>query len=67
MLQAKKTRPNPAKEQAIKELIAQPKKRLNVEIDEDVYTRLKVAVAKDKTSISALVSEWVIEYLSNKK
>lgn len=64
MLQAKKNRPNPAKEQAIKELIAQPKKRLNVEIDEDIYTRLKVAVAKDKTSISALVSEWVNEYLS---
>lgn len=67
MLKAKQTRPNPAKEQAIKELIAQPKKRLNVEIDEEIYTRLKVAVAKDKTSISALVSEWVNEYLSNQK
>jgi hypothetical protein len=66
MLQAKKSRPNPAKEQAIKELIAQPKKRLNVEIDEAIYTRLKVAVAADKTSISALVSNWVNEYLSNK-
>ncbi len=64
MLKVKQTRANPAKEQAIKELIAQPKKRLNVEIDEAIYTRFKVAVAKDKTSISALVSEWVNEYLS---
>jgi len=66
MLKVKEAKSNPAKEQTIKELIAQPKKRLNVEIDESVYTRFKVAVAKDKTSISALVSEWVNEYLSNK-
>ena len=38
MLKPKKTTTSPAKEQAIKELIAKPKKRLNVELETDVYT-----------------------------
>jgi predicted CopG family antitoxin len=38
-------------------------KRLNVEVDDKVYEKLKIKVIKDKTTISEKVRELIQKYL----
>lgn len=43
----------------------QPKKRLNVEIEAELYTRIKLKATEEGRSISAVTRDLLIEYLSN--
>jgi predicted CopG family antitoxin len=41
-------------------------KRLNVEVDDKTYEKLKIKVIKDKTSISEKIRELIDKYLERK-
>lgn len=42
-----------------------PKKRLNVEIEAELYQRIKLKATEEGRSISAVTRDLFIEYLSN--
>ncbi len=59
----KSSRTNKAKEEALKDVQAQPMKQLNVQIPEEALHRLKVKATMEKTTVSKLVNEWVSRYI----
>ena len=62
-LAAKKSRDTDQKTAAIADVTKEPLKRLNVNLPESVMKQFKAKAAMDGKEMSALVSEWINQYL----
>ena len=62
-LAAKKNRETDQKTAAIADVTKEPLKRLNVNLPESVMKQFKAKAAMDGKEMSALVSEWINQYL----
>lgn len=62
-LAAKKSRDTDQKTAAIADVTKEPLKRLNVNLPESMMKQFKAKAAMDGKEMSALVSEWINQYL----
>lgn len=62
-LAAKKSRDTDQKTAAIADVTKEPLKRLNVNLPESVMKQFKAKAAMEGKEMSALVNEWITQYL----
>jgi hypothetical protein len=60
-------RPSKAKEQLLEKVraTAEPKRRLNADVEASLYRRIKACAAHEERSISDITRQLWLEYLSN--
>ena len=63
---AKKKRNSTSKQKTIKDVTQEPVKRLNVNIPESRLRAFKVKAITEGTDMSALINQWVEDYLKPK-